>query len=183
MKLCSRCKTEKNCDQFAVRSRGGLNAYCHPCQKEFAKESYERNRESRNARNRMRWQQNKEKYSVAQKSYMAKNKDKINENRRNNREKLSQNSWIAGIKRRYNLSPEVYEEMLAAQGGGCAICATENPWARSKRFAVDHDHKTGLVRSLLCHPCNRGLGTFSDDAELLRRAAKYLDYHQMNRGK
>lgn len=43
-----------------------------------------------------------------------------------------------------------------------------NPWV------IDHDHKTENFRGWLCHNCNRGLGTFNDDVELLRRAIKYI---------
>jgi hypothetical protein len=47
-----------------------------------------------------------------------------------------------------------YDRLLAAQGGGCAICG--NP-PKTRRLHVDHDHKTGRVRGLLCHRCNRAL--------------------------
>jgi hypothetical protein len=49
---------------------------------------------------------------------------------------------------------EQYDAMLAAQGGGCAICGTK---PKTRRLDVDHDHKTGRVRGLLCHRCNRAL--------------------------
>jgi len=42
------------------------------------------------------------------------------------------------------------------------------------RLAVDHDHKNGEVRGLLCHRCNVGLGNFQDNPELLLKAYKYL---------
>src|SRR5437667_108661 len=47
-----------------------------------------------------------------------------------------------------------YDRLLAAQGGGCAICG--NP-PKTRRLHADHDHKTGHVRGLLCHRCNRAL--------------------------
>lgn len=67
-----------------------------------------------------------------------------------------------------------YERLLAAQGGGCAICGAvvSDRWRR--RLAVDHCHDTGRVRGLLCARCNFGLGQFRDDPGLLARAIAYL---------
>jgi hypothetical protein len=45
---------------------------------------------------------------------------------------------------------------------------------RTKNFCVDHDHKTGKIRGLLCGPCNRGLGYLHDSPELLERLAAYV---------
>jgi hypothetical protein len=59
------------------------------------------------------------------------------------------------LKTLFDLTPEEYEIMLAAQGGVCAIC-TRPP--KTKRLAVDHNHKTGEVRGLLCARCNQILG-------------------------
>ena len=70
--------------------------------------------------------------------------------------------------RRYGISYEVYEEMVAAQGGRCLICR------RKKRLQVDHDHTSGVVRGLLCGSCNKGLGSFKDDVRALKRAINYL---------
>jgi hypothetical protein len=63
-----------------------------------------------------------------------------------------------------------YEAMLAAQGGGCAICG--NP-PKTRRLDVDHDHRTGKVRGLLCHRCNRALPSWVDEA-WLAKAGQYL---------
>ena len=78
------------------------------------------------------------------------------------------------LKQQYGISMEEYDTMLAAQGGGCAICAATEPGGRTKYFPVDHCHTTGTVRGLLCTKCNRGLGLFNDDPARLERAAKFL---------
>lgn len=65
--------------------------------------------------------------------------------------------------------------MLLAQQGRCAICKSADPKTNKvKTWCVDHDHKTGRVRGLLCTMCNRGLGFFGDKQRLLERAAQYL---------
>lgn len=69
------------------------------------------------------------------------------------------------------LAPGEYEALLAAQGGVCAICG--NP-PKNRRLHIDHDHKTGRIRGLLCFTCNRYvLGKYSTPVKLLR-AARYL---------
>jgi uncharacterized CHY-type Zn-finger protein len=74
--------------------------------------------------------------------------------------------------RQYNLTPDCYYEMLDNQNGLCAICGTKPD---KKRLEVDHCHKTGLVRGLLCHICNTGLGYFHDSTDKLEVAIKYLE--------
>lgn len=78
------------------------------------------------------------------------------------------------VDKTYGISAEDYKRLYEAQGGRCAICKRATGAAR--RLAVDHNHKTGEVRGLLCKPCNRyGLGMFArDDPEIFDRAADYL---------
>jgi hypothetical protein len=68
----------------------------------------------------------------------------------------------------YNLSPEQYASMRAKQGGRCAICNSDFS------LCVDHNHKTGFVRGLLCRRCNMMLGHLNDDVAALERAIQYL---------
>lgn len=85
------------------------------------------------------------------------------------------------LKRNYGISIDRYNEMLANQGGCCAICAkAEANEIRGKvvSLAVDHDHATGAVRALLCSSCNTALGLFNDNAELLAKARDYVLYHK-----
>lgn len=85
------------------------------------------------------------------------------------------------LKHKYGISLEKYKEMLTEQECKCAICgATENNTIGERKdwnFAVDHDHKTGKVRGLLCNNCNRGIGLLKDNPELIRKAAEYVETH------
>lgn len=72
---------------------------------------------------------------------------------------------------RYGISTEDYQQMLKDQDHLCAIC--EGKFAE---LSIDHCHKSGVVRGLLCNPCNKGLGHFEDDPDRLLAAAKYVDW-------
>lgn len=90
------------------------------------------------------------------------------------------------LKLRYGITPDRYNKMWAAQNGKCAICGNEetarhNHTKEVLKLAVDHCHKTGKVRELLCQDCNRGLGKFRDDSARMRMAADYIDRHQRER--
>jgi hypothetical protein len=97
------------------------------------------------------------------------------ERRVSNREHMLAIERRSKFKNQYGISMEDYERMLAAQGGGCAICGATVPSSRTKFFAVDHCHATGVVRGLLCTKCNRGLGLFNDDTDRLSAAVRYLE--------
>ncbi len=92
--------------------------------------------------------------------------------RKYNREKR----WAA-----IGASPEYYAERLAEQEGLCSICGTaRNPCRGVKRedefFCIDHDHETGILRGLLCTPCDLVIGNAKDDPDILRSAIAYLEY-------
>jgi hypothetical protein len=74
---------------------------------------------------------------------------------------------------KYGISVADYDEMLAAQGGCCAICYGP-PTRGRERFDIDHDHSTGVVRGLLCSNCNRAVGLLNDNALSAVRLARYI---------
>jgi hypothetical protein len=83
------------------------------------------------------------------------------------------------LRRKYGISLEEYEALLASQDGVCAICKKENTqrdWRldRPRRMHVDHCHQSGKVRGLLCVRCNNGIGFFRDHPALLTAAIAYL---------
>lgn len=80
--------------------------------------------------------------------------------------------WRYSLKRRYGITAEEYDEMFERQGGVCAVCGNECPTGR--RLSVDHCHKTGEVRGLLCALCNMVLGAVDDNQETLMNLLIYL---------
>jgi hypothetical protein len=79
------------------------------------------------------------------------------------------------LKRRYGIAQSEYDKMYNFQKGKCALCDAETIGRKGAvNFCVDHNHKTGDVRGLLCHNCNVVLGKIKDNREWLSRALKYI---------
>ena len=76
------------------------------------------------------------------------------------------------ILRKYGLTESAAEFLFALVNRRCAICR------QRPATDFDHDHKTGAMRLPTCGSCNRGLGLFQDDPQLLRAAAAYLGLFQ-----
>ena len=76
--------------------------------------------------------------------------------------------------RRLGITPEQYEQMLIEQKFSCAICESKLESSRYTKFAVDHCHKTGKTRGLLCTQCNTALGLMKDSIVRLQAAVDYL---------
>lgn len=91
-----------------------------------------------------------------------------------NRERHIENTRRSKIKREYGLSEEDYKKLIETQRNCCAICGTDFD-SLPRKPDIDHDHKTGKVRGLLCWTCNGGLGQFNDDSKLLKSAINYLE--------
>lgn len=83
------------------------------------------------------------------------------------------------LKRKYGITPIVYDKMFENQNGVCAICGKKETkhdrYGNIKNLQVDHNHKTGKIRGLLCFMCNAGVGMFDDCIENLRNAIHYLN--------
>jgi hypothetical protein len=134
---------------------------------------------------------------AATKSWEKRNPEKIQKIRKRAMDrykaKLIEQGGPDAVKRRnrnhmlwfhYRLSSEAYEALRQAQGGLCAICLLA-PVGIHKRpgLYVDHDHRTGAVRGLLCHSCNSAIAFMSDSVERLAAAIGYLAKHGVQSAK
>jgi deoxycytidylate deaminase len=108
-----------------------------------------------------------------EKAYTQTHRAQINENQSKRRKNKNDNLY------KYGISNEQYNTILADQNDVCAIC--KKPESEKRKYlSVDHDHKSGIIRGLLCAKCNRGLGLFKDSRESVIRAISYLASHQID---
>ena len=84
--------------------------------------------------------------------------------------------YSSRLKKKYGITMDEFDAMLEEQNGCCMICGRHNT-TQDNRFCVDHCHKSGKVRGLLCYPCNSGLGHFKDDIDMMFKAIAYLNEH------
>ena len=82
------------------------------------------------------------------------------------------------LKHKYNMTVEDYDYLWEQQNGVCAICGQEETMkhqnGKTTRLSVDHNHKTGKVRGLLCRKCNIVIGNAKDNIDILFKAIQYL---------
>jgi RNase P subunit RPR2 len=147
-KMCRDCKVLKPRNEFSPRkvNGDGLDSYCRKC-------GNTRRAESR--------RKNLERHHEVQRAWRRRNVDK------------RQLYDLRQIAARYGIDEHQYFAMIESQSGACTICGTKQE-GDGKRLSIDHDHRLGRVRGLLCSNCNLGIGYFYDNPTLLRRAAEYV---------
>jgi hypothetical protein len=157
VKTCAVCGESKAIDDFyrAAGMRDGHRSECKACNLAARARTYRD--DPRPAIERaMRWaRENPDRYRARQRAYVESGRKSIS-------------SRKSHLKRKYGLTLEEFDELLAAQGGGCAICG------RPEADNVDHDHDTGRVRGILWFKCNVAVGQMDDDGDRLIAAAAYL---------
>jgi hypothetical protein len=163
-KPCRLCGVVKPLSDFhaAAGCRDGRRGECIPCFK------FQRLR--RYAADPTRRQRDVERVRAWEKANPEKAAAKLERARESG--SLARSLRKTHLKKKYGMTLEDYERMLEAQGGGCAICG--RPPREDISLHVDHDHETGLIRGLLCFPCNNAIGLMKDDPERLHRAADYV---------
>ncbi len=194
-KACSICLTIKSIDAFSPQSTGrrGLQARCKFCFREYDRKE----RAGNGNAHTIKWlelrDQEGENEKVCKDCLIIKPLSAFHSNKGHTARKGCKSvckkctnakniydpqvARQRGLKHKYGMSIEQYDEMLKDQGNCCAICGTNTPGHKG-RFVVDHNHKTGQVRALLCSACNTLLGMSKDDPKTLRKAARYLETHK-----
>jgi Recombination endonuclease VII len=140
--------------------RDGYRSDCKLCNNTAHADRYAKDPATAKARVKKWQQENSERLNAHRREYR----------RRPDRKRADRNGHLM---RKFGITVEEYERMLEEQGGGCAICHAPPPDSGS--LHVDHDHKTGQVRALLCVKCNNAIGAFGEKYELFQAAADYVD--------
>ena len=162
MKVCSKCNVGKPLSEYHkhAASKDGLQQWCKSC-KAVDQTSRHKADPSRKAQLAADWR--------------SRNKTRHVETTTRWKRANVRRSKNASLVHHYGITIETYESMLEEQGHKCAICGNaDSGRSNTDALAVDHDHRTGAIRGLLCHPCNSGIGLLKDDATVLTAAAEYL---------
>ena len=140
--------------------------------KEYMKEYYQKNK-TRILQDRKEYG-NKNRKEILEKKriYSATHKEDRKEYLKKYKKENRRTILNTDMKRHYGVGIEAYDYFFNKQNGLCAICGLP---PGKKGFHIDHDHKTGKIRGLLCVCCNLGLGGFRDNPNILQNAIKYLE--------
>lgn len=163
MKQCSKCHETKEINQYHKdkKAKDGLFAFCKKC-------SYETTFDWRK-RNPQKVIENRHRYYIVHKKFLVEQK-KIRKNLNPEQYKIQNKIWARkSLLKKYGLTLQSFEEKLKKQSRRCAICEK----LFKKRINIDHNHKTGKVRGLLCTECNISLGHIEKKG-FLEKANKYL---------
>lgn len=99
-------------------------------------------------------------------------------------EQISPNSHKNSYyKWKHGVTKSQYDSMFERQGGVCAVCRNKETGLNGKRtgikaLCIDHDHKTGAVRELLCNRCNTALGSLREDLNIITNLVDYIKKHR-----
>jgi hypothetical protein len=163
-KCCRICGEMKPLVQYhrASTTRDGYRGECKTCFWAISAARYRADPERERARVR-RWQRENA------------DRHRANQRARRERPEVKAQEREAHLKRKFGITQEHYEQLLAAQGGGCAVCRKKPKPGRS--LHVDHDHATGAVRGLLCFSDNAALGHLAEDEVRIDALLGYLLDH------
>jgi hypothetical protein len=161
MKKCANCKIEKSINEFHIRKDNGKpRSLCKLCR--CIKSAEYR---SLNPNKYKEWTE------INKHSLVKKRKDKRKEDPEKTKIKDKKNNLS-----KYGLTLEMYNTMLMEQNNCCAICDTSADKLKLG-LVVDHDHRTGEARKLLCNDCNQALGRIKENKNIALRLINYLEDH------
>jgi len=174
MKTCTKCNINKELTDFPKEKNGknGLRSNCKSCHKIKMAKWREDNPEKYKQNTKRSYIRNKDKKKIQTDLWRKKNPDKVKQYEMNRiRDPIKQKIW--DLKKHFGISLEEYNDMLTKQNNCCKICY-RNQSEFQKALCVDHNHKTGKIRGLLCFPCNQAIGLLKDNMHTCFAAGEYL---------
>jgi len=180
--VCTTCGERKSLDQFRRDQRclSGYRLLCKSCHNRQEGEKRHLLPEEDRLRSRRYRAAHADPVSLAHrrqynKTYYARHRERLNAQQKEYRKQHIRQIHDRHLQTTYGITLTEYGEKIRAQNGRCAICEQPDP-----ALGVDHDHRTGVVRELLCGRCNSMLGFADDNVDLLSAAAAYVRQHQKN---
>lgn len=178
-KKCSKCGVPQSTSEFrkCPENKDGLGGVCRTCRNRDRRNHYRRNKRRIRDQQIVWYRRNKEKVAQKNKVYREKpeHKLRLDQQKAEWRRTHKEYTKLYGRRKcleRYGITAHDFEQMLDRQNGVCAVC--KETQLGGKNLCIDHDHKTGKVRGLLCVACNMAIGYMKDDPQRLRAAADYL---------
>jgi hypothetical protein len=163
---------------------------CHPAKYDFARGKcapcYNRARrlkdpERRKREDRNYWRRNRDRLIALRKVRLSspEMRERVRRQSAASERRHPETRKRCYLRKTYGITLEDYRRMVELQGGSCAICRDELPGRHiaGKGPDVDHDHATGLVRSILCRDCNYAIGRLHDSPSRADAVAVYLRKH------
>lgn len=168
------CKHHGELSPEQIKPAKRSHGTCRICHRKSAGSARNNDRETYNKKMAVDREKNPEKWKkIYKKAYQ------------NKREQHGDILSLIKVCARMGITKEEYYNLIIKQNNKCAICLKEETCidGRSKekkprRLSIDHCHKTGVVRGLLCNACNIALGRFNDDVDLLKKAINYIKKNQ-----
>jgi Recombination endonuclease VII len=153
MKQCVRCQQFKEDSDYPITTHikkdgsSGVRAYCNDCNSAYRAKMYLVHKSKIRSKAKQRYAEDPE------------YRDRCRHH---------------ALKQNYGITLLEFNLLRETQDYSCGICKKHESKLARKRLYVDHNHKTGSVRGLLCNLCNVGLGAFFEDDRILWNALTYL---------
>lgn len=159
-KVCASCNKKKNITDFNKRGIGSKGQQLY---RSYCKECHYLDRLGRLS---------KEERDLYKKSKKEKSLERRKLSKYSRDYKMKQKNTI--LKTKYGIDYDDYQKLLKSQNGVCYICGCTS----DKALCVDHDHRTGKVRKLLCDRCNKTIGLVREDQTILENMKNYIEEHK-----
>ncbi len=141
--------------------------------KEYFRVHYLKNKDEYLIRAKKRYYLDPDKVKKSSAEWRKKNPEKFKASHKKWKLKNPEKLLAYKLKSKFGITVEEYRKMFERQENRCAICWKDGKTS-TRKLHIDHDHKTGKIRGLLCKNCNHGLGMFKDDMYRLLNAVSYL---------